>query len=100
MISKIISEYQMRYSMKYMSLLSRSYKSRIRCAEKQSPLAGHRLSFPLSPMHWAIKYAGGKIIIKEKYKWKNVKNNEKTKCSPRGESGAVAKAEPQKLLVS
>ena len=37
---------------------------------------------------------------KEKYKWKNVKNNEKTKCSPRGERGAVAKAKPQKLLVS
>ena len=37
---------------------------------------------------------------KEKYKWKNVKNNEKTKCSPRGERGAFAKAKPQKLLVS
>ena len=36
---------------------------------------------------------------KEKYKWKNVKNNEKNKCSPRGERGAVAKAKPQKLLV-
>ena len=39
---------------------------------------------------------------KEKYKWKNVKkkNNEKNKFSPRGERGAVAKAKPQKLLVS
>ena len=37
---------------------------------------------------------------KGKYKWKNVKNNEKTKYSPRGERGAVAKAKPQKLLVS
>ena len=37
---------------------------------------------------------------KEKYKWKNVKNNEKSKCSPTGERGAVAKAKPQKLLTS
>ena len=37
---------------------------------------------------------------KEKYKRKNVKNNEKTKCFPRGKRGAVAKAKPQKLLVS
>ena len=37
---------------------------------------------------------------KEKYKWKNVKNNEKTKCFPRGERGAVAKTKPKKLLVS
>ena len=31
---------------------------------------------------------------------KNIKNNEKTKCSPRGERGAVAKAKPQELLVN
>ena len=32
---------------------------------------------------------------KEKYKWKNVKNNEKTKCCPKGERGAVAKQNPK-----
>ena len=37
---------------------------------------------------------------KEKYKWKNVKNNEKIKCSPTGERGAVAKLKPQKLLIT